>query len=94
MAERRITNAMWNQFGKLPGLSALGSPQLFSRSVAIGQQAFDEGRRIAGEYVVRRVSLGGVAAPGRGTSGWGAYGARGGPPYSVSRQSEPPERRP
>ncbi|MFF0265422.1 hypothetical protein [Kribbella sp. NPDC004536] len=90
--ERKITNAMWNQFGKLPGLSAVGSHQLFGRSAAIGRRAFEEGSAIAGQHFARRVSFGGVASPGRSTSGWGAYGARGGPPPSVNRRPGSPER--
>jgi hypothetical protein len=93
VAERRITNAMWNHFGNLPGLSVVTSHQLFSRSTAIGRQAFDEGRGIAGQYFARRVSFGGVTSPGRGTSGPDTYGARGGPPHSVNRQPGAPERR-
>lgn len=91
-AERRITNAMWKHFDKLPDLSGLGSNQIFGRSCAIGHAAFDEGRAVAGQYFTRRVSFGGVASPGRGTSGWGSYRAGGGPQSSVTRRPEVPER--
>ena len=94
IAERRITNAMWQHFGKLPDLSGLGSHLVFSRSCAIGRNAFEEGRAVAGQYFARSVSFGGVASPGRATSGWGSYSARGGPPYSGTRRAGGPERRP
>ncbi|MET9273671.1 hypothetical protein [Kribbella sp. NPDC003557] len=93
-AERRITQAMWNHFGKLPELSALGSHQIFSRSCAIGRKAFEEGRSVAGQYFARTVSFRGVAAPGRGASGWGSYSAGSGSAYSVTRRPQGPERRP
>lgn len=91
-AERRITNAMWKHFGKLPELSALNSHQIFSRSCAIGRKAFEEGRAVAGQYFARTVSFGGVASPGRGPSGWGTYSARGAPPHSATRRPGSPER--
>jgi hypothetical protein len=91
-AERRITNAMWNHFGKLPGLSGLGQHQIFTRSCAIGRDAFQDGRAVAGQYFTRRVSFGGVTSPGRGTSGWGSYRSRGGPQSSVTRLPGTPER--
>ncbi|GAA1134961.1 hypothetical protein GCM10009630_37070 [Kribbella jejuensis] len=94
IAERRITNAMWKHFGKLPGLSIVASHQLFSRSAAVGHQAFEEAREIAGEYFARRISFGGVASPARGTSGWGTYSTRSGPPQSLNRRPEPPDLRP
>lgn len=94
IAERRITNVMWNEFGKLPGLSVVAPHQLFGRSAAIGRQAFEEGSKVAGQYVARRVSFGGVASPGRGPAGPGTYGTRGGAAYFVNRQTGTSERRP
>jgi hypothetical protein len=92
VAERRMTNAMWKHFGKLPGLSVVGSHQIFSRSCAVGRDAFEEGRAVAGQYFTRSRSFGGVASPGRGTSGWGSYRARGGSPPSITRLPGTPER--
>ncbi|MGW6198632.1 hypothetical protein ACWF0M_20965 [Kribbella sp. NPDC055110] len=92
IAERRITNAMWNHFEKLPALSAVGSTQIFGRSCAIGRDAFEAGRAVAGQYFTRRVSFGGLASPARDTSGWGSYGARGGTQSSVIRLPGTPER--
>ncbi|WP_350280600.1 hypothetical protein [Kribbella sp. HUAS MG21] len=90
-AEHRIRNAMWNHFGTLPKLT-VARHHVFSRSCAVGRDAFEAGRKIAGEYFTRTVSFGGLAAPGRGSSGWGAYGGRGTSPYSVTRQPGTPER--
>lgn len=90
-AERQITNAMQRYFGQLPDLSNVPQHQIFGRSCALARQAAEKGRAAAGEYVVRRVSFGGVASPGRGMPGPDSHGSRGGPPYSVNRQYGTPE---